>query len=55
MKSRKPNWSLAEPARAQIEACDLELFNEIADELTVQIEDVLQYQSIEIAERKLRP
>jgi metal-responsive CopG/Arc/MetJ family transcriptional regulator len=36
---------LRNQARAQIEARDLELLNKATDELTEEIEDVLQYQS----------
>jgi metal-responsive CopG/Arc/MetJ family transcriptional regulator len=35
---------LRQQARAQIEARDLELINNAADELTEEVEDVLRYQ-----------
>jgi metal-responsive CopG/Arc/MetJ family transcriptional regulator len=38
---------LREHARAQIEARDLELINEAADELNAEVEDVLRYQGTE--------
>jgi metal-responsive CopG/Arc/MetJ family transcriptional regulator len=38
---------LRKQARAKIEARDLELINEAADELNAEVEDVLGYQTIE--------
>jgi metal-responsive CopG/Arc/MetJ family transcriptional regulator len=38
---------LRKHARAQVEARDLELINEAADELNAEVEDVLRYQSTE--------
>jgi metal-responsive CopG/Arc/MetJ family transcriptional regulator len=38
---------LRKQARAQIEARDLELINQAADELNAEVEDVLRYQAIE--------
>jgi hypothetical protein len=36
--------ALREQVRAQIEARDLELINKAADELNVEVEDILRYQ-----------
>jgi hypothetical protein len=38
---------LRKQARAQIEACDLELINKASDELNAEVEDVLRYQATE--------
>ena len=38
---------LRQQARAQIEGRDLELINKAADELNVEVEDVLRYQAAE--------
>ena len=38
---------LRQRARAQVEARDLELINRAADELNVEVEDVLRYQAPE--------
>jgi len=38
---------LRQQARAQIEARDLELINQSADELNAEVEDVLRYQAAE--------
>ena len=38
---------LRKQARAQVEARDLELINKAADELTVEVEDILGYQATE--------
>jgi metal-responsive CopG/Arc/MetJ family transcriptional regulator len=38
---------LRKHARAQIEARDLELLNQAADELGTEVEDILRYQAIE--------
>jgi metal-responsive CopG/Arc/MetJ family transcriptional regulator len=38
---------LRKQARARVEARDLELINQAADELTAEVEDVLRYQATE--------
>ena len=38
---------LRKQARAQIEACDLELINKASDELNAEVEDVLRCQATE--------
>jgi metal-responsive CopG/Arc/MetJ family transcriptional regulator len=38
---------LRKHARAQVEARDLELLNQAADELNAEVEEVLRYQAIE--------
>jgi metal-responsive CopG/Arc/MetJ family transcriptional regulator len=38
---------LRKQARAQVEARDLELINEAADDLNAEVEDVLRYQATE--------
>jgi metal-responsive CopG/Arc/MetJ family transcriptional regulator len=39
---------LRKQARAQVEARDLELINEAADELNTEVEDILRYQATEL-------